>query len=68
MCLGVPREKCPHADYVNPIFEAIMEVFDSPHFGASCMPGSMKVLFDHLAFMDMTVAPHKAIFKRKHSF
>ncbi len=69
MCLRGPREKCPHADYVDPIYKAIMEadalVFASPHFGASCMPGSMKTLFDHLSFMEMTIAPRKACFQKK---
>lgn len=69
MCLREPREKCPHADFVNPIYEAIMEadalVFAAPHFGASCMPGSMKTLFDHLAYMEMTVAPRKESFQKK---
>ena len=62
-CLRGPREKCSHADYVDSIYEAILEadalVFASPHFGASCMPGSMKTLFDHLSFMEMTIAPRK---------
>ena len=69
MCLKGPREKCPHADYVDPIYKAIMEadalVFASPHFGASCMPGSMKTLYDHLSFMEMTIAPRKACFQKK---
>ena len=69
MCLKGPREKCPHAGFVDPIYQAIMEadafVFASPHFGASCMPGSMKTLFDHLSFMEMTIAPRKACFQKK---
>lgn len=68
-CLRGPREKCPHSDYVDPIYEAIMKadalVFASPHFGASCMPGSMKALFDHLSFMELTIAPRKECFKKK---
>jgi multimeric flavodoxin WrbA len=68
-CLRGPREKCPHADYVDLIYEAIIEadalVFASPHFGASCMPGSMKTLFDHLSFMEMTIAPRKECFQKK---
>ena len=55
-CLRSPREKCPHSDHVDPIYEAIMHadalVFATPHYGASCMPGSMKTLFDHLAYME----------------
>jgi len=68
-CLGGPREKCPHSNLVDPIYDSIIEadalVFATPHFGASCMPGSMKTLFDHLAFFEMTVAPRKVIFQKK---
>jgi len=68
-CLGGPRERCPHTAFVDPIYEAIMDadalVFATPHFGASCMPGSMKTLFDHLSFLEMTVAPRKTIFQKK---
>ncbi len=68
-CLRGPRENCPHKTYVDPIYEAVMEadalVFATPHYGASCMPGSMKTLFDHLAFMEMTISPRKEIFQKK---
>lgn len=68
-CLRGPRGKCPHAVYVDPIYKAIMEadalVVASPHYGASCMPGSMKTLFDHLSFMEMTIAPRKECFQKK---
>lgn len=68
-CLGSPREKCPHKTCVDPIYESIMAadalLFAAPHFGASCMPGSMKTLFDHLAFMEMTIAPRKENFQKK---
>ena len=68
-CLRGPRKNCPHADSVDPVYEAIMSadalVFAVPHFGASCMPGSMKTIFDHLAYMEMTVAPRKECFLKK---
>ncbi len=69
LCLGNPREKCPHAGYIDPIYKAIMEadalVFTTPHYGASSMTGGMKNLLDHLDFFTMTVSPRKEMFSKK---
>ena len=69
MCLGNPREKCPHTNYIDPIYKAIMEadalVFTTPHYGASDMTGCMKNLLDHLDFFTMTISPRKEMFGKK---
>lgn len=69
MCHGNPREKCPHASYIDPIYQAIMEadalIFTTPHYGASGMTGSMKNLLDHLDFFTLTVSPRKEMFSKK---
>jgi len=69
LCLGGQREKCPDAQYVTPIAEALMEadalVFATPHYGACSMPGAMKNLLDHLAFLEMNVAPRAEMFGKK---
>ncbi len=69
MCLGNPREKCPHALYIDPIYKAIMEadalIFTTPHYGAASMTGGMKNLLDHLDFFTLTVAPRKEMFTKK---
>lgn len=69
MCLGNPREKCPHSAYIDPIYQAIMEadalVFTTPHYGASSMTGGMKNLLDHLDFFTLTVSPRKEMFGKK---
>lgn len=69
LCLGNPREKCPHASYIDPIYKAIMEadalIFTTPHYGGSSMTGSMKNLLDHLDFFTLTVSPRKEMFGKK---
>lgn len=69
LCLGNPREKCPHTQYVTPILDAIIEadalIIGSPHHGASTMPAGLKNLFDHLDFLTLTVAPREEIFGKK---
>ena len=69
MCLGNPREKCPHSAYIDPIYQAIMEadalVLTTPHYGASSMTGGMKNLLDHLDFFTLTVSPRKEMFGKK---
>lgn len=69
LCLGNPREKCPHSAYIDPIYQAIIKadafVFATPHFGASSMTGGMKNLLDHLDFFTLTVSPRKEIFRKK---
>jgi len=69
LCLGGSREKCPNAQYAIPIFDEIIKadalVFATPHYGACSMPGSMKNLFDHLAFLVLNVSPRVEIFDKK---
>jgi len=68
-CLGGPRENCPHAAYVTPIYEAIMAadalIFTTPHYGACSMSAGMKTLLDHLDFFTMNISPRAEIFERK---
>lgn len=69
LCLGNPREMCPHAQYVTPIYEAIMDadvlVFATPHLGGCSMSSCMKNLLDHLDFFTLNVAPRTEIFRKK---
>jgi len=69
LCMGGLREKCPNAEFVTPIFDAIIQadaiVFSTPHYGACSMPGSMKTLFDHLDFLVLNASPRDAIFSKK---
>lgn len=69
LCLGNPRERCPHARYVTPILNAILNadalIFTTPHFGACSMSSCMKNLLDHLDFLTLNVAPRVEIFHKK---
>jgi multimeric flavodoxin WrbA len=69
LCLGGLREKCPNAEYVNPIFDAVINadalVFSTPHYGACSMPASMKTLLDHLDFLVLNASPRDEIFSKK---
>ena len=69
LCLGGMREKCPNAEYVAPIFDAVIAadalIFATPHYGACAMPASMKTLFDHLDFLVLNAAPRDEIFAKK---
>ena len=69
LCLGNPHDKCPHFQYVLPIYDAIMAadalVFTTPHYGACSMSGGMKNLLDHLDFLTLAVSPRKEIFRKK---
>jgi multimeric flavodoxin WrbA len=69
LCQSGLREKCPNAQYVTPILDAIIGadalVFATPHYGACSMPGSMKTLFDHLDFLVLNVSPRAEIFSKK---
>jgi len=69
LCFGGSREKCPHAQYVTPIVDAMMGaealVFATPHYGACSMPGSMKNLLDHLAFLGFTISPRAEMFHKR---
>lgn len=69
LCMGNPRECCPHARDVDPIAEAIFHadalVFATPHHGAGDMSAGMKNLLDHLAFLTLNVAPRPELFAQK---
>lgn len=69
LCLSSPRERCPHAQYVTPILEAILAadalVFTTPHLGGCSMSSCMKNLLDHLDFLTLNVAPRPALFGKK---
>jgi multimeric flavodoxin WrbA len=69
LCLGGQREKCPNAQYVTPILNAIIKadalVFSTPHYGACSMPASMKTLLDHLDFLVLNASPINEIFSKK---
>ena len=69
LCFSGPHDRCPNAQYVAPIFEAILGadalVFATPHYGATHMTGAMKNLFDHLSFLTLTVVPKEELFDKK---
>jgi len=69
LCMGGLRDKCPNAEYVTPIFDAVIRadalVFSTPHYGACSMPGSMKTLLDHLDFLVLNASPRNEIFSKK---
>ena len=69
LCLGGPRERCPHAQYVEPILQAILDadalLFTTPHHGACSMSAGMKSLLDHLDFLTMNVTPRGELFRMK---
>jgi NAD(P)H-dependent FMN reductase len=69
LCLGGLREKCPNAQYVSPIVNAIVGadalIFATPHYGACSMPGSMKNLLDHIDFLVLNVLPAEEMFDKK---
>ncbi|MDR0818922.1 MAG: NAD(P)H-dependent oxidoreductase [Oscillospiraceae bacterium] len=69
VCLGNPREKCPHERYVTPVLDAILDadalIIGSPHYGATSMPAGLKNFFDHLDFLTLTVAPRAEMFRKK---
>ena len=69
LCLGGLHEKCPNAQYVTPIIDAIINaealVFATPHYGACSMSGSMKNLLDHIDFLVLGSAPREEMFDKK---
>ena len=69
LCLGNPHDRCPHAQYITPILNAIIGadalIFTTPHLGACSMSGSMKNLLDHLDFLTLHISPRAEIFKKK---
>ena len=69
LCLGGQREKCPNAQYVTPILDAVIEadalVFATPHYGACSMPASMKTLLDHLDSLVLNASPRDEMFTKK---
>ena len=69
LCLGNPHEKCPHSQYVTPIYDAIIGadalIFTTPHYGACSTSSCMKNLLDHLDFLTLTVSPRAELFSKK---
>ena len=69
LCFGNSHEVCPHAGYVAPILEAVLQadalVFATPHHGVSSMSAGMKNLLDHLGFLALTVTPRSEMFDKK---
>lgn len=69
LCFRGLLEKCPNAQYVAPILDAIISadalVFATPHYGACSMSGSMKNLFDHIDFLVLNVSPREEMFDKK---
>ncbi|MCL1820707.1 MAG: NAD(P)H-dependent oxidoreductase [Oscillospiraceae bacterium] len=69
LCMEGLREKCPNAEFVTPIFDAVINadalIFAAPHYGACSIPASMKTLLDHLDFLVLNVSPREEIFTKK---
>ena len=69
LCLGNPRDICPHSQYVTPILDAIINadamIFTTPHYGACSMSAGLKTLLDHLDFLTMNIAPRAELFTKK---
>ena len=69
LCLGGLLEKCPNAQYVAPIIDAITKadalIFATPHYGACSMTGSMKNLLDHIDFLVLNTSPREEMFDKK---
>jgi multimeric flavodoxin WrbA len=69
LCLSGQSDKCPNAQYVTPILDAVIKadalVFATPHYGACSMPASMKTLLDHLDFLVLNAAPRDEIYTKK---
>lgn len=69
LCLAGPREACPHARYITPLYETIMAcdalIFTTPHLGGCSMSSCMKNLLDHLDFFTLNVAPRAEMFHKR---
>ena len=69
LCFSHANDKCPHAEYVAPVLEAILAadalIFATPHHGVSAMSSGMKNMLDHLDFLTFVVAPRKELFSKK---
>jgi len=69
LCLSGSLKKCPNAQHIGPIINALIDadalVFATPHYGACSMPGAMKNLFDHLDFLVLPVSPRAEVFHKK---
>lgn len=69
LCMSGKREKCPNAQYVAPIFDAVIKadalIFTTPHYGACSMSSGMKTLLDHLDFLVLNVTPRAEIFDKR---
>jgi len=69
LCLSGAFDKCPNAQYVVPILDAISAadalLFATPHYGACSMTGAIKNLFDHIDFLILPVSPRAEMFDKK---
>ena len=69
LCFSGLQDKCPNAQYISPIIDAIINadalIFATPHYGACSMPGAMKTLFDHIDFLVLNVSPREEMFSKK---
>ena len=69
LCHAGLASKCPNAQYVTPILDALLKadvlIFATPHYGACSMSAPMKTLLDHLDFMVLHVSPHAEMFSKK---
>ena len=67
--LCMSGKRCPNAEYVTPILDAIINadalIFATPHYGACSMTSGMKTLLDHLDFLVLNVTPRAEIFSKK---
>lgn len=66
-CFYKGETACPHAQYVQPIAEAIAQsdvvVLSSPVYGMD-VSGQMKAFLDHLCYMWMSHRPNPAMFNK----
>lgn len=66
-CIYHGEAKCPHADTVNPIIEALLAadliILTSPIYALD-ISGQMKAMLDHLCFMWLTHRPNPAMFNK----
>lgn len=68
ICFSIDETLCPHAEYVMPIWNAILKadllVFATPVY-ALRMPGQVKALLDHLCCHWLVHRPEKALFIKR---
>jgi len=66
-CFKNGEDKCPHAEYVQPIATALREadgiILSSPVYACD-VSGALKTLFDHLCYIWMTHRPMEEMFSK----